>query len=635
MGLILMFALGVAMLFAPVFAGVANFKLGVMATTVFLGAGLVFVILAGILFVITRLYVRTKANMAFVRTGAKGKLVIMDGGGIVIPLIHELMPVSLESTKLVVRRIGSDALLTHDKLRADIHAEFFVKVKADSESIINASRTLGERMQDMKQLQSFVEEKVISALRSVAATRTLEDLNSKRDEFIHDVRKNVQDELRPNGLELESATISHLDQTDPKGLNPDNVFDAQGLRTIAEITQKQRTEQNQLVRQGEQARMEQDVTTRAAILGQEQKKAELEATQQAEIKKIQAFRNREAEEKRIEAERQIAMAGVDKERQVEVAKREQEQAVEVAERQKIEAVVAADQKVEVATRAKAEAVVEADKKVEVANRAKEVAVAEAETTREKALGERAKAQALAEKERQEITTVQVVEAAERAKRQQIIEAQAKAETGFVEKQRGADAEAYGIKTRAEADKGAAEARAAAVLRQAEAEAEAETKKAAGKMATEMVPVQVKAEEVKVNNAAADVEIKLLENQQRFGEAGVKLKIRLAEIEASAEVGRAGAEALGVALSHANMTMYGSTDMLNNIMRRFGQGQSVMAAIQGATDAMDPGTKAMLQAGAEAIAGKLGVDVEKVKEAVAALPSSHRADVVDTTAMPAK
>ena len=170
---------------------------------------------------------------AFVRTGAGGRKVIMDGGAIIVPFVHELVRVSLETLKLRVTRQNEDALITQDKLRADIHAEFFVRVQPDRESILQASRSLGERMREESAVRALVEDKLVSALRTAAAMKTLEQLNSERDEFLTEVMKLVENDLLSNGLILETVTISRLDQTDEVYLKESNIFDAQGRQRLA------------------------------------------------------------------------------------------------------------------------------------------------------------------------------------------------------------------------------------------------------------------------------------------------------------------------------------------------------------------------------------------------------------------
>ena len=130
------------------------------------------------------------------------------------------------------------ALITKDNLRVDLSAEFYIKVQANADDILQAARSLGARNVQPQAVSELVQEKLVSALRTVAATKDLVELHSKRDEFASSVQAIVTHDLASNGLTLESVTISALDQTDPTQLQERNVFDAQGLRKIAEITQK-------------------------------------------------------------------------------------------------------------------------------------------------------------------------------------------------------------------------------------------------------------------------------------------------------------------------------------------------------------------------------------------------------------
>src|SRR5215468_6385375 len=350
--LIVLFLFAIALVFGPLGASLTGHKLDALASTIMMASGLLLAFFSSMLMVITRLYVKTKASEAFVRTGMGGMHVIKDGGAIVVPVIHQIVRISLRTLRLDVGREGPDALITKDKLRADIKAEFFVRVMPDDDSIKNAARSFGEHMDDERYVGKLVEDKLISALRTVAATKTLEELNTQRDEFVKQVTDIVTPDLAHNGLTLEVATISKLDQTALQNLRDDNVFDAQGKRTIAAITQEQATARNELERAGEQARKKKDVETRQAMLALERQQAEAEAEQQSQVAVIRAQKAREAQEKQIEAQRAVEIANVSKAQAVEVAQRQQQQAVETAERKKLEAITQADQAVEVRWREK-------------------------------------------------------------------------------------------------------------------------------------------------------------------------------------------------------------------------------------------------------------------------------------------
>ena len=58
---------------------------------------LMFVALIGL--VLGRLYRRATREVSLVKTGSGGKKVIMDGGTIVIPLLHEISPVNMKTLR--------------------------------------------------------------------------------------------------------------------------------------------------------------------------------------------------------------------------------------------------------------------------------------------------------------------------------------------------------------------------------------------------------------------------------------------------------------------------------------------------------------------------------------------------------
>ena len=149
---------------------------------------------------ITRLYRKASANMAFVRTGMGGARVIQDGGTLIIPVVHQVIPVSLETMRLNVERRGPHALITHDNLRVDLSAEFYIKVQANADDILQAARSLGSRNVEPNAVSELVQEKLVSALRTVAATKDLVELHSKRDEFASAVQQIVTHDLTSNGF---------------------------------------------------------------------------------------------------------------------------------------------------------------------------------------------------------------------------------------------------------------------------------------------------------------------------------------------------------------------------------------------------------------------------------------------------
>jgi uncharacterized membrane protein YqiK len=104
-----------------------------------------------------------------VKTGAGGKRVIMDGSTIVIPLLYEISPVSMKTRRLEVKRAAEQALITKDRMRVDMGAEFYVSVQATEDGIARAAQTLGDKTFNMEALRDMIEGKLIDGLRAVAA----------------------------------------------------------------------------------------------------------------------------------------------------------------------------------------------------------------------------------------------------------------------------------------------------------------------------------------------------------------------------------------------------------------------------------------------------------------------------------
>ena len=185
-------------------------------------AGVLLLALVAIGLVLSRLYQRASKEVSYVRTGMGGQKIIMNGGSMVFPVLHETIPVNMNTLRLEVRRNDNQALITKDRMRVDVLAEFYVRVQPTVESIANAAQTLGHRTMQPEALKELVEGKFVDALRAVAAEMAMEELHEQRVEFVQKVQTAVSEDLLKNGLELESVSLTGLDQTDRSFFNPDN-----------------------------------------------------------------------------------------------------------------------------------------------------------------------------------------------------------------------------------------------------------------------------------------------------------------------------------------------------------------------------------------------------------------------------
>src|SRR5262245_63215868 len=118
---------------------------GAQFGTFVLALVVVAIVVAIIVWLFNWLYLRSSKERAFVRTGLGGQKVVMNGGAFVLPIVHEVVPVNMNTLRLEVSRGRDKALITKDRMRVDVISEFYVRVQAGPEAIAAAAQSLGRR----------------------------------------------------------------------------------------------------------------------------------------------------------------------------------------------------------------------------------------------------------------------------------------------------------------------------------------------------------------------------------------------------------------------------------------------------------------------------------------------------------
>lgn len=442
-----------------------------MSEILIIGCAVVGVLVfAGI--ILARLYKRASKGLAFVRTGAGGQKVVLDGGAIILPVLHDTVDVNMNTLRLDVNRSKEQALITKDRMRVDVNAEFYVRVKPTTDAIAIAAQTLGTKTLDSNALRLIIEAKFIDSLRSVGSSMNMEELHEKRADFVQMVQQAVTADLEKNGLELESVSLTGLDQTDVSFFNENNAFDATGLAKLTETIEEKRKVRNEIEQlnrvaisqrnlEAEQETLKIQREGEYARLEQEREINIRRAEQAAEIAMKEADRKRESEEAQIQAQRAVDLQRINAEKQVE------------------EQQIMKDQQIK-------QAAISQQKAVELAEQEKQIAVSEKSQEESQAKRKADEARVAAVQAEEQVITARDTEIAERAKKIEIIEA-----TKIAEK------DAVGIKVQAEAEKEAAENLAEAKRIEAQGEKDAEIARAEGKQ--KYYEVEAEGKE-KLNNA---------------------------------------------------------------------------------------------------------------------------------------
>ena len=293
------------------------------------------VAIAIVFWVLQRLYRRSTKEIAFVRTGFLGEKVVIDGGAFVWPMIHEITPVNMNTLPLKVSRTTTEALITKDRMRVDVEAEFYVRVQPERRAVGMAASTLGRRTLEPESLHALLAGKFESAMRAAAAAMDMSGMHENRTSYVEQVRKAVEADLSRNGLELESVAILDIDQTSLEFFNPSNRFDAEGLTVLIKDIESRRKLRNDI---------EQDATIQIRTRNLEAEKQALEIDRASEEARLE--QERDIEFRRAQQRALLAQERAERETQAESAQISAREAIERArianERAIAEARIASD-----------------------------------------------------------------------------------------------------------------------------------------------------------------------------------------------------------------------------------------------------------------------------------------------------
>lgn len=474
--------------------------------------------IVGLLFfigmIMARLYKRATREMSLVKTGSGGRKVIMDGGTIVVPFLHEISKVNMKTLRLEVARVNEQSLITKDRMRVDVGVEFYVSVNATEDGISRAAQTLGDRTFHVDQLREMIEGKLVDGLRAVAAQMTMDELHENRASFVQEVQNAISEDLLKNGLELEAVSLTALDQTPFESLDENNAFNAVGMQKLAAVIATSRKQRAEITAEADVAvaQSEMEAEKRKYQIDREQQQAHiaqieeiqsLQASQEAAIARSQEASDQAKEQARIERERAVRTAEIERERTISEAEIAKERAIretEISKERTIrEAEIANEHKLREAEIAK-------ERELAVADQDRQIIIARKSEEESQASASADAARADATKAAEAVNTARAVAEAERRKQITLIQAQEDAER-----------QATAVRLSAEAEKEAASDRAAAKLEEAQADAQAITVRAEAKK-TDLL-------------ATAEGQTAIANSENELSQEIIQMKIRLAQLEA--------------------------------------------------------------------------------------------------------
>lgn len=426
--------------------------------------GGIIVIILGFFGLFKAFYIKVPQGTALIVNDMSSQPKVHFTGALVYPVIYkkEFMRISLLT--LEVDRRGKDGLICHDNLRADITVAFYLRVNETTEDVLKVAKAIGvDRVSDHQAVSALFSAKFSEALKTVGKQLDLATLFENRQDFRDRIVDVIGKDL--NGYALEDVAIDYLEQTPKSALDPNNIFDSEGIRKITEITAIHNVETNQRERDQELAIQKKNVETREASLALERQQADAEARQKREIDNIRA--REQAETLRVQEEERLKseQARIQTQQEIEIREENRMREVEVAQQNRTRAVAIEEERV---SRARELEIVAREREVELQRIEKEKALEEERKNISNVIRERVAVEKTVAQEEERIKEVREVSEAERMRQVTVINAQAEAEELLVRQVKKAEADEASAKHRAEEISTMAQAELEASAKQAEA-----------------------------------------------------------------------------------------------------------------------------------------------------------------------
>ena len=268
---------------------------------------------------LSKLYQRSTSETSFVRTGFLGLRVCISGGALVIPVLHEVTRVNMNTLRIGVSHRDHDALITQDRLRVNVDADFYVRVVPTVDAVTAAARTLGSA----GRCRSTACDSCSLRVRRCAAHRrgqtTMESPARAPQRLRAAGARSPRRASTPAGS-IDSVSISSLDQASREFFNPNNAFDAAGLTKLTEEIEQRRKRRNEVERDAQ-------VQIQRQNLAAERQMLDLQKEEYARL-----LQERDIAIRRAQEQAQISIESAEMRRSSQVAEVTSTEAVEKANR---------------------------------------------------------------------------------------------------------------------------------------------------------------------------------------------------------------------------------------------------------------------------------------------------------------
>ncbi|MCH7808063.1 MAG: hypothetical protein IIB60_02460 [Planctomycetes bacterium] len=263
---------------------------GGMEAGALIGAGLLFVIVAGVVLVAKLMVVGNPSEMLIIsgkrQKDGQGYRTLIGGRTLVIPIIEKVARISLRNMQVALEvkaQAGGGTMMP-----IIVTGVANVKVSSDPAERGNAIERFLD--QPSQELQRVARETLEGGLRAVIGKMTPEEIVEDRDKFVETVMHEVTDDFRKLGMIIDSVNIQNVQ-------DEQQYLESIARKATAEVLAAARKIEAQQASEAAIKEAEANAAARKA-----------KAEQDSEAKTVEAISHRKAEEARLTAEKAIAEA---------------------------------------------------------------------------------------------------------------------------------------------------------------------------------------------------------------------------------------------------------------------------------------------------------------------------------------
>jgi uncharacterized membrane protein YqiK len=183
-----------------------------------------------------------------------------------------------------------------------------------------AAQTLGNRTLEPDSLKELVPGRFVDGLGVVAAKMSLDEIQENRSEYIKKVAAHVEEAIKHTGLELETVSLTSLNQAPVSIFDPSNTFDAEGLTQITEFTQSRKKKRNDIEKDTEVSIRNKNLQSIKQTLEIEKEEEFSKYQQKREIEQQRAIENTETIKTKSEKEKESELAEISSQKDIEIAR---------------------------------------------------------------------------------------------------------------------------------------------------------------------------------------------------------------------------------------------------------------------------------------------------------------------------